>query len=263
MSRRHEDLEELAHARNAVRDLVPPDPELLVAGGLARGRARRRRTRILTACAALVVVGTGGALAPLVVGDGPDRARDPRPVRPATSAPTWTGGPDVAPPADVLRPLVGPEGMGQRLAAATAASDVGQVTKEDDGSGDLARLYHLTVEGAQVSFGIRWYNSPVVVQDGGRPLTPSHVCEPGVEDDCTNLPDGSRLLREETFASGGTGVPETFLQRHLTLATTDGWQVDVTARNTTAEKEGEVVADEPVLTMAEMQALATSTDWYE
>jgi hypothetical protein len=249
--------------RNAVRDLVPPDPDRLVVGGVARGRARRRRTWVLTACAALVLAGTAGALAPLVVGDGPDRGRDPRPVQPATAAPTWTGGPDVAPPADVLRPLVDPAEMGRRLAAATAAAEVEQVAKEDDGSGDLARLYHLTVEGAQVSFWIRWYNSPVVVQDGGRPLTPSHICEPGVEDDCTNLPDGSRLLREETFASGGSGVPETFLERHLVLATTDGWQVDVTARNTTAEKEGEVVADEPVLTMAEMQALATSTEWFE
>jgi hypothetical protein len=168
----------------------------------------------------------------------------------------------VAPPADVLRPLVAPEEMGRRLVTATAATAVEQVPREDDGAQDRARLYHLTVEGAQVSFWIRWYNSPVVVQDGGRPLTPSHVCEPGVEDDCTDLPDGSRLLREETFASGGTGVPDTFLQRHLTLATTDGWQVDVTALNTTAEKDGDVVTDEPVLTMAEMEALATSADWY-
>jgi hypothetical protein len=215
------------------------------------------------AIAALVLVGTTGALTPLVVGEGVDTARDPRPVQPATSAPSWTGGPEVAPPADVLRPLVDPAEMGRRLVAATAATGVEQVPKEDDGSGDLARLYHLTVEGAQVSFAIRWYNSPVVVQDGGRPLTPDHICEPGVEDDCTNLPDGSRLLREETFPGGGEGVPETFLQRHLVLATTDGWQVDVTAHNSTAEKDGEVVAEEPVLTMAEMEALATSADWYE
>ncbi|WP_107773800.1 hypothetical protein [Nocardioides sediminis] len=221
------------------------------------------RHEVGAAIAALVLAGAAGALSPLVVGEGADTARDPRPVRPATSAPTWTGGPDVAPPADVLRSLVAPEEMGRRLLAATAATGVEQVAREDDGSGDLARLYHLTVEGAQVSFYIRWYNSPVVVQDGGRPLTPSHICEQGVEDDCTTLPDGSRLLREETFASGGTGVPDTFLQRHLVLATTDGWQVDVTARNTTGEKDGEIVTDEPVLAMAEMQELATSTEWYE
>ena len=46
------------------------------------------------------------------------------------------------------------------------------------------------------------------------------------------------------------------------LATYDGWQIDVIARNTTDEKQGDVVADEPVLTMAEMEALATSDAWY-
>lgn len=247
--------------RRAAADLALPDVDRLVAGGVSRGRTRRRRARIGTTLASVAVVGLVAAVAPRLGGEV-DSARDPRPVRPATSAPTWTGGPDVAPPADVLRPLVEPDEMGRRLMAATAATGVEQVALVDDGSGDRARLYHLTVEGAQVSFWIRWFNPPVVVQDGGQPLTPNHICEPGVEDDCTNLPDGSRLLREETFASGGTGVPDSFLERHLALATTDGWAIDVTARNTTAEKDGEVVAAEPVLTMAEMQALATNGDWY-
>ena len=131
-------------------------------------------------------------------------------------------------------------------------------------SEDRARRYLVTVEGAQVSFAIRWYNNPLVVEDGGQPLAPSHICEPEVEPDCTTLPDGSRLLRD-----GGTplgwdrraGGP--VLERSLALATYDGWQISVIARNTTDEKQGEVVADEPVLTMEEMQALATSTAWYE
>ena len=62
--------------------------------------------------------------------------------------------------------------------------------------------------------------------------------------------------------SGGTGGPPTFLERSLTLATDDGWQIDVIAYNSTGEKEGVVVAPEPVLTMAEMEALATSDAWY-
>ena len=49
--------------------------------------------------------------------------------------------------------------------------------------------------------------------------------------------------------------------RSLTLALPHGWQIDVIARNATGEKDGALVADEPVLTMAEMEALAASTEW--
>ena len=99
------------------------------------------------------------------------------------------------------------------------------------------------------------------MEDGGEPLAPSHICDPGPGVDCTTLDDGSRLLREDTYASGGTDVPASFEERTVTLATPDGWQIDVIARNTTDEKEGDVVADEPVLTLDEMQALATSEVW--
>ena len=57
-------------------------------------------------------------------------------------------------------------------------------------------------------------------------------------------------------------MPETFLERSLTLATYDGWQIDLIARNTTDEKQGDVVSAEPVLTMAELETLATSGAWY-
>lgn len=248
--------------RQAAQDLLLPDVDRLVAGGVTRGRTRRRRARVGTTLASVALVGAAALVVPPLLGGDPQTARDPRPVRPATSVPALSGDPNVAPTAEQLRPLVAPEAMRARLGEATAASAVEEVPQVDDGSGDLARLYYLTVEGAQVSFWIRWYNPPVVVQDGGQPLAPAFVCEPTNEDDCTTLPDGSRLLREESSPSGGVGVPETFLQRSLTLATADGWQISVIARNSSGEKDGVVVAPEPVLTMAEMQALATSTAWY-
>ena len=83
-----------------------------------------------------------------------------------------------------------------------------------------------------------------------------------MEDDCTTLRDGSRLLREEARPSGGTSVPDPFRERSLTLATADGWPIDVIARNSTGEKDGEVVAPEPVLTMQRMEDLALSEAWY-
>ncbi|WP_165356907.1 hypothetical protein [Nocardioides zhouii] len=252
--------------RRASDDLTP-DVDRLVRGGISRGRSRQRRARIGTTVASLAVIGVVGGLAVVVPHlGGADSARDPgigTEGASATEAPSPTPAPDPdrAPPADELRTLVLPQDMSDTLLTLTGASRVDAVTIDESGK-DRARLYYASVDGAQVSFWIRWYNNPQVVEDGGQPLPPSHICEPEVEPDCTTLPDGSRLLREEVRPGGGTGVPETFLERSLTLATYDGWQISVIARNTTDEKQGEVVADEPVLTMDEMQALATSTAWY-
>jgi hypothetical protein len=245
--------------RRTADDLALPDVDRLVAGGLSRGRARRRRARIGTTLASVAVIGVVGALVPHL-GGAVETARDSRPVRPATSGPT-AGSPDVAPPADVLRPLIGPEAMALTLKTLAGATRVTSFSV-DRTSADLQRVYYVMVGGAQVSFRFRWYNNPLVVEDGGRALSPDFLCEPGPEVDCTTLPDGSRLLRQEAYPSGGAGVPDAVQERTVTLATWDGWQVDVIATNTPAEKSGEVVAAEPVLTVAELEALATSQEWY-
>jgi hypothetical protein len=250
--------------RRASDDLAP-DVDRLVRGGITRGRSRQRRARIGTTVASLAVIGVVGAVAAVVphVG-GADSARDPGIATDgssATEAPPTPPDPDRPPPADELRPLVPADRMAQTVQDLTGASEVHEVFVDESGK-DLPRLFYGTVRSGFVSFRIRWYNNPLVVQDGGQPLAPSHICEPAVEPDCTTLADGSRLLREDVRPSGGTGVPPDFLARSLTLATPDGWQIDVIAYNSTGEKEGVVVADEPVLTMAQMEALATSPQWY-
>ena len=248
-------------------DGLAPDVDRLVSGGITRGRSRQRRARIGTTVASLAVIGVVGAVAAVVPhAGGADSARDPGVATDGTSAtdapsPTLAPDPDRAPPADELRRLVAPDEMASRVQALAGASRV-DLFEVDRSSADLQRTYYVIVDGAQVSVRIRWYNNPLVVEDGGEPLAPSHICDPGPDLDCTTLPDGSRLLREEVRPGGGQGVPKTFLERSLTLATYDGWQIDVIARNTTDEKQGDVVADEPVLTMAEMEALATSDAWY-
>lgn len=248
-------------------DDLTPDVERLVSGGIARGRSRQRRARIGTTVASLAVIGVVGGLAAVVPQlVGPDSARDPGIATDggavvASETPTQTPDPDRPPAADELRPLVPTNQMARTIQDLTGATEVHEVFVDDSGK-DLPRLFYGRVRSALVTFHIRWYNNPLVVEDGGPPLAPSHICEPSVEVDCTTLPDGARLLREETFPGGGAGVPGTFLQRSLTLATADGWQIDVIAFNSTGEKEGQVVADEPVLTMAQMEALATSTAWY-
>jgi hypothetical protein len=250
--------------RRASDDLAP-DIDRLVSGGISRGRTRQRRARIGTTVACLAMIGVIGATAAVVPRpDGPDSARDLGVATDgpsATEAPTPIPDPDRAPPADELRPLVPVDRMAQTIQELTGASEVHEVFVDESGK-DLPRLFYGTVRSGFVSFRIRWFNNPLVVEDGGQPLAPSHICEPGVEPDCTTLADGSRLLREDVRPSGGTGVPADFLERSLTLATHDGWQIDVIAFNSTGEKEGVVVADEPVLTMAQMEALATSPQWY-
>ena len=252
--------------RRASDDLTP-DVDRLVRGGITRGRSRQRRARIGTTVASLAVIGVVGALAAVVPQlDGADSARDPGIATEGPSAteapsPTPTPDPDRAPPADELRTLVSPQDMADTLMTLTGASRVDTVTA-DESAPDRPRLYYATVDGAQVSFSIRWYNNPLLVEDGAQPLAPSFLCEPNPDQDCTTLPDGSRLLRENDSPSAGTGVPETFLERSVALATYDGWQISVIARNTTDEKQGEVVADEPVLTIEELEALATTDAWY-
>ena len=61
---------------------------------------------------------------------------------------------------------------------------------------------------------------------------------------------------------GGDGVPPDFRERSLAYATADGWQISVIALNTSGEKEGEPSTAEPVLTMAQMEALALTDAWY-
>lgn len=252
-------------------DDLTPDVDRLVTGGIARGRSRQRRARIGTTVASLAVIGVVGGLAAVVPQlGGPDSAPDPGiatdgggVVVTATPTPTPAPSPDPdrPPPADELRPLVPTAQMARTIQDMTGASEVHEVFVDDSGK-DLPRLFYGSVRSALVTFRIRWYNNPLVVEDGGEPLAPSFVCDPGAEVDCTTLADGSRLLREETFPGGGAGVPGSFLQRSLSLATADGWQIDVIAFNSTGEKEGVVVSPEPVLTMAEMEALATSDAWF-
>ncbi|MBD3923686.1 hypothetical protein IEZ26_03565 [Nocardioides cavernae] len=243
-------------------DGLTPNVDRLVSGGIARGRAHRRRARIGTTVASLAVIGVVGGVAVVVprLGEA-DSASSGVADRP-DAVTSRAADPDRPPPADELRALVDPDAMATTLLAMTGASRLDSYAV-DATSADLQRVAHVVVDGAEVSFRIRWYNNPLVVADGGEPLPPSHVCDPAPDTDCTTLPDGSRLLREEVRPAGGTGVPTSFQERTLTLATADGWQIDVIARNTSGEKEGSVMWDQPVLTMEEMQAIATSDAWYE
>ena len=72
--------------RRTADDLALPDVDRLVAGGVSRGRARRRRARIGTTLASVAVIGVVGALVPHLGGaveTRPRPASGPAPPRPA------------------------------------------------------------------------------------------------------------------------------------------------------------------------------------
>ncbi|TGN63480.1 hypothetical protein EXE59_05590 [Nocardioides eburneiflavus] len=245
--------------RRASDDLTP-DVHRLVTGGIARGRSRQRRVRIGSAVASLAVIGVAGTLAAVVPGlDDPNSARDTDVAGGGTVA-TQVPDPDRPPTAAELRPLVPPQEMADAIKSMIGADDVRAVDVDQPGQ-DRARLYRATVLQTEVSFRIRWYNSPLVTEDGGQPLAPSHICEPSPGVDCSTLPDGSRLLRNdvEPFVSGALIAPA---ERSLTLATADGWQIDVVSPNTGRDKGRDITWNEPALTMAEIEALVTSDEWF-
>jgi hypothetical protein len=240
-------------------DGLTPDVNNLVSGGITRGRSRQRRARIGTTVASLAVIGVVGALAAAVpqLGD-PDSARDTD-VAGGGAIATRAPDPDRPPTAGELRPLVAPQRMADAIQLIIGADEVRAVEANQSGRD---RLYRATVLQTEVTFRIRWYNSPGVVADGGQPLAPSHICEPSPGVDCTTLPDGSRLLREDVEPFVSSDVTATPTERSLTLATADGWQIDVIAPNTGRQGGADIMWNEPMLTMAEMEALATSDEWF-
>lgn len=281
--------------RRATADLRP-DIDQLVAGGLARGRTRQRRARIGTAVATVAVFGVIGAGAAVVphLGSGLDSDRDP--VQPATStssspAPSpeltegqvfpdgrdaavdmteeqslWTEDADNAPDVSVLRPLVTEAQMRTELEALTG----GVVRPPIDGtpvasSEDQTRQFHVTVEGALVTFMIRMYNPAAFSQDESvASLGPGYICRDAVPalPDCAQQDDGSWIQRADSYSAGDVATARNEVRRDLVLTTTDGWQIDVAAYNVTAEKAGDVVAAEPVMKLAELEMIATNPGWY-
>lgn len=277
--------------RRATDDLRP-DVDQLVAGGITRGRTRQRRARIGTAVAAVAVFGVIGAAAAVVPhGSAPDSARDPgfasdsptpTPTRELTQAEVFPNGLDAgeamtreqelwlvdsdnAPDQSMLRPLVSLDQMGTTLREATGGVLTLVDGSHDPGYDDQMRRFQLLVDGGLVTFMIRQYNPVALAQDGADPFGPGYVCRGSFPSpsDCAQLTDGSWLLRQDTFSTGGVGVPKTDVERDITFATVDGWQIDAAAYNTSEEKTGEQVTEEPVLTMAELEALATSPVWYQ
>ena len=232
--------------RRAVSTLEPPT-ERLVAGGLARGR-RRRRIRHT------VAVGTGAALLAAVVALGavllPGTTAAPR-QRSVAGAPHATSAPPSKPAHRVVLPALTPQALLQtaldglpragRTTHYTGRSMSGFVGTEfvyDDGHG-----------AAQVDVALEYGPGAETVKqfmhDTHRPRQPR--------------PDGSSLvtIRRYEYSHPDHGAK----QWSVHLFRPDGAYVSITEWNSPQEKDAETTRSAPPFTIAELTRWIESTQW--
>lgn len=154
-------------------DTLAPDVRRLVAGGVARGRAKRRRRAVGTTLGAVAVVGAVALAGGLLPGSGPDSGPDPAgPVAPSRHVAVFP--PDTS---AVLASLL----PGAR------------VVEDDDAS------YQFQVQRGEV----RWRGASVTLTIDSRGVgstgTARGRCQAYLGDACTETPDGAWVAENSTF----------------------------------------------------------------
>jgi hypothetical protein len=228
--------------RRATDDLRP-DVHHLVAGGIARGRTRRRRAQIGTAVAAFAVFGVIGAAAAVVpqLDSAPDGAasayasESPPPIKLPVPAPVRTpvDAELAVPAADV------PATVNQLLG--TALAD-GPLLEPPYGVTDEPRdkIVHFRYDGMLTSVVIEVWPSP------------QETCE-GSET-CVELEDGSWQNHWAGTADGVTSQGAT-IYRH-------GYSISVLSYNAADGKESPQLAPSPPLSVDQLLQIAGSDVWF-
>lgn len=272
--------------REAVDDL-PVDVERIVRGGVARGRAARRRRRAGTSLAAAALVGAVGVAAsvgPGVLDDarrtGADVATEPGGTA-LTDLPTTATTTDPAPPpstatddpteatSDPTDPASDPTGSadpGGEWRIAVAAVDVPGIVAELAGGGleagsPLTQAPYGVADGPDevvVHFLLDGTLTTVTIEPEGSVASCAAMVDPANQPDgqpggeCLQREGGEVLSSEPETADGITSVS--------TMAWTRGWVVSVVSTNDDAEKGGPV-ADAPPLTQDDVERVALADDW--
>ncbi|MEV7428891.1 hypothetical protein AB0N29_04670 [Nocardioides sp. NPDC092400] len=268
-----------------------------LAAGARRRRGRRLAVGACAAAAATVVVGSGLALGDR---DGGTTARDPAastgtgPVEtvgpgPADPEPTYAegsatevpGGPVVATDrriadervlAAVARDLLPPDGVVADLRVEQTATSI--VSHRADRTRE-GRLVSFTLDGAGASVTLQRWDGYAAVGVASLPgpgeeeperkaaTTAREACAgayrsfPPIE--CTPTDGG---WYSQMRPSQGAAMPDTYQELLVALYTDDGYVVVVDSYNTSAEKSGELVADQPVLDPQQSLAIAGSPRWF-
>ena len=250
--------------RRATDDLHP-DVDLLVAGGITRGRSRQRRARIGTAVAAVAVFGVIGAAAAVVPQRGnPDAARQTDLASDTTTTSTTPPVPveDKRAERQTLRELrnrpapmtaalaVNAADFAQTIASLAPGHEVTQPLVEapyplvDEAEEQIA---HFRVDGMLATLSIMRSSAAIEFE-----------CQQGAELGnriCTQLADGAWQLTWGPDTADQVTAQGVSVWRH-------GFAVSVLAYNAAGGKDVAPLQTDPALSLAELTAIATSDVWF-
>ncbi|MFB9311509.1 hypothetical protein [Nocardioides plantarum] len=250
--------------RDATDDLTV-DVDLIVRGGIARGRTIRRRRRVgtsLVAAAVVGVIGVAASVGPGLVGDargpgdGPGYAGVTTATGPAPSAPTGTAlvptAPTTPPSGEVDAGLVVAAGDVPAVFGELLGGEVGPIsTVTGSEAVDLPqrRLVHFSYDGTDTTFGIERADAlascAALVDPADQPDG-----RPGGE--CV-VRDGVELLRHGPETGDGVTARSVMAWRH-------GYVVSVVTTN--GDGKESPVLDEPPISAAELERVALTDRWF-
>lgn len=256
----------LLHSKTAELD---PDVSSLVRGAIDRSRSRQRRTTIATAFLAAVAVGAVGVGVGVVPDLGGDGASDPAAPL-ATTTPAVPSQPLRTPPLDkaTMKPPPVP------------VADI--PVRAADLPGEFVRLFPGKLAPAPESTGgiiddgrknqvahFLWNGYMVTVAFNAFAGTPQQACGDdnqgaggtgGVAPRCATRPDGTVLAngrRSATIHDGG-GMS---VVNSAALYTKDGYVIVALVYNW-ASKAGPILADNPPLTVNDVETAVISKIWF-
>jgi len=226
--------------RDASSDL-PTDVTELVAGGIARGRSRRRRQGVGTALAAVAVIGVIGvavSVAPGLLGE--DAAPDRGGVPMATESSSTSPAPKTVVP-ERLRPL--PSAEISALFRSVHPGEVADVQPLEDGKD--TQIAHFRWDG--------YFTSVIVSAGSGSPMSQCRAMT-GPEMECVAQPDQTVTLQWQQTADGVTGRGFSVFGEH--------GEVALISYNASEGKDAETLSDEPPFDYAELEQAARADGWW-
>ncbi|TCC54916.1 hypothetical protein E0H73_37585 [Kribbella pittospori] len=230
---------------NRATENLEPNATDLVERGIRRGQVlRRRRTALAGAGGAFAVLATVGIVVAGTQALGgrpsgqPPFAAAPTPAPTATSSGTTpsAGQQDVATKKGILVTLQSLLPPGTRVSKPTSFGDdfIGASVRADDGKG-----------ASYVEVLIKTEKTPI-------------SCPPEHPENCTTRPDGT-LVIASTYA--GTGLPSEPRSNYVTIAHPDGRTISLGSANATAYKKAVPTRAKPLLSTAQLIAMADSPKW--
>lgn len=239
--------------RTATDDLETPSARL-VAGGMARGRVRRRRHLMGTTIAAAALLGAAAVGLPQLVGDGGDSRSGDVELVPAGPV-----------PADQPRAIIPPADGASTLVSLLPEGETSGAANDDAPEGAVAS--RVVYEGGTIEAEVFEFHSAAdkakAAELGHALETAAQACGWKDHTECVKLSDGT-WFDHATSGEREPGMDLPYLGTHATAWTPDGFVVRVTAYNVAGDEENPVIVPggQPVLTVEELRAIATSDAWF-